>query len=47
MVDNVKIYILHDGIINLLHHIIRNVRLFCNGNAHLPQLLLILFLLSL
>ena len=37
MVDNVKIYILHEGIINLLHHIIRNVRLFCNGNAHVPH----------
>ena len=37
MVDNVKIYILHEGIINLLHHIIRNIRLFCNGSAHVPH----------
>ena len=34
MVNNVKVYILHEGIINLLHHNIRKVGMFCNGNTH-------------
>ena len=37
MVNNVNIYIMHEGIINLLHHNIRKVRMFCNGNTHVPH----------
>ena len=37
MVNNVNVYILHEGIINLLHHNIRKVRMFCNGNTHVPH----------
>ena len=37
MVNNVNVYILHEGTINLLHRNIRKVRMFCNGNTHVPQ----------